>query len=287
MPPPLFDTHCHLTLGELSAQPDEVWRRARAQGVGHAVVVGIDAETSRAVQAFVRGRPGLSCSVGVHPHSAGAAQEEDFAALAGLCRAEDVVAVGETGMDLYRNRSTPAQQVASLRRHVELALDHDLPLVLHLRHAYREAAAVLEEYSGSPLRAVVHCFTGTEADLSPYVEWGYFISFSGVLTYANARGLQRAAQVVPLAQCVVETDAPWLAPEPLRGSINEPAHVVHTARKLAELRQLSFAEMAQLTTANACRLFRLPEREVLARAEDPVPEPEPGPTSRSSTRKGP
>jgi len=254
----LIDTHCHLTLGELEHQSDEAWSRAREAGVAQAVVVGIDRATSQRVADHVRDRDGLFGTVGIHPNSTREVQPGDFEEIRRLGAEPKVVALGETGMDLYRRHSDAQTQRLSLLRHAELALEVDLPLVLHIRDAYREAAEALESFAGRGGRAVVHCFTGGPDDLQPYVEWGFCISFSGVVTFPSAPLVQQAACQVPIGQCLVETDAPWLAPAPHRGKTNEPAFVVHTARHLAELHRVSFEEMSAATTANARRLFRLP-----------------------------
>ena len=256
--PGLVDTHCHLTLGALAEQAAEAWQRARQNGVVQAVVIGIDGETSRQALEFVTDRNGLSASVGIHPNSTAKVTSDEFDNIVALADAPDVVAIGETGVDLYRRHSDLATQRRSLEQHAELALEKDLPLVLHIRDAYAEAAEILEPYAARGVRAVVHCFTGRPENLSPYLEWGFCIAFGGVLTYPNAPEVREAAARVPLGQCLVETDAPWLAPVPHRGKINEPAYVVHTAAELARIHGVTDEEMAQRTSANARRLFRLP-----------------------------
>jgi TatD DNase family protein len=259
--PPLVDTHCHLYLGELAHDVDGSWARARASGVVAAVVPAVDGASSRAVVELVAARERLFAAVGVHPNESANCGESDFAAIAALARAgrsNKVVAIGETGLDLYRDRASLDVQRASLARHAELALECDLPLVLHVRAAFAPAAEALEPFARRGLRAVLHCFDGGAGDLRPFVEWGFFVSFSGLLTFPKRDDLREAARAAPLDRLVVETDAPFLAPVPQRGRPNEPAFVAHTARRLAETRGLAFEEMAAVTTANAARLFRLP-----------------------------
>jgi TatD DNase family protein len=255
----LIDTHCHLTYGKLGEDADGAWARARDAGVVQAVVVGIDAASSRELVGFVAEREGLHCSVGIHPNAAGAAELEDLEVIAELARAPGVVAIGETGIDLYRERASLERQVGFLKRQVEIALAAGLPVILHVRDAYPETIEVLEPFVGRGLRAVVHCFAGGPEELSPFVAWGFLISFSGVLTYPSAQRLREAARQAPRELCVVETDAPWLAPAPHRGATNEPAFVRHTAEALAEVWGISSAETAAITTANARRFFGLPE----------------------------
>jgi len=227
-------------------------------GVTQAVVVGIDADTSGEVVDFVGCRRGLFAAVGIHPNESGKATDAAFDRIARLARDERVVAVGESGIDLYWRDAAPECQVRWLERHAELSLACGKPLVLHLRDAFAEARAVLEPFARRGLRAVVHCFTGGPGDLHPFVGWGFLVSFSGILTYPKAAALRSAAALVPLEQCLVETDAPWLAPAPRRGDTNEPALVVHTARALAEARGVQLSEIASATTANARRFFSLP-----------------------------
>ncbi|MSR74918.1 MAG: TatD family deoxyribonuclease [Planctomycetes bacterium] len=247
----LFDTHCHLTLGELAPDGTAAWERARADGVTEALVVGIDAATSTAVLAFVHAHENLWAAVGIHPNDTGAATAADFETIRSLAADSRVRAIGETGLDFYRDTSAAAVQETSLRWHSELALELGKPLVLHIREAYAPTAKVIEPYVSRGLRAVLHCFGGNPQDLHPFLEWGFFISFSGIITYPKGENVRAAAREVPIERCLVETDAPWLAPVPFRGKRNEPAHVVHTARELARVKGLAEADVFRQTTANA------------------------------------
>lgn len=253
-----FDTHCHLTLGALEECADEAWARARGAGVSQAMVVGICARTSRTVVEWVRERPGLFASVGVHPNEASRARPGDLDELRRLAGEERVVAIGETGIDLYWKEATLEDQQRWLDAQATLARELDLPLVLHLRDGFAEGAEVLEPHFGAGLRALVHCFTGGPDDLEPWVGWGAAISLSGVVTYPKAKALREAAARVPDELLLVETDAPWLAPTPHRGGRNEPAYVVRVAEEIARVRGRSLAEIARLTTENARRILRVP-----------------------------
>jgi TatD DNase family protein len=257
--PALIDTHCHLYLGELAAEGAAAWARAQAAGVIQAVVPAIDAESSRRTLALVAGHAGLFAAVGIHPNETAAATPADFAAIEAAASGAKVVAIGETGLDCYRERASLDQQRASLERHAELALARDLPLVLHIRQAFAPAAATLAPFAQRGVRAVLHCFDGGPAQLHPFLEWGFHVSFSGILTYPKRDDLRAAALEVPLDRLLIETDAPFLAPVPKRGRPNEPAFIVHTAERLAELRDMTLPELAAATTANARRCFRLPE----------------------------
>jgi len=256
MTAPVFDTHCHLTYGDLGDQAEQAWQRAREAGVCGAVLIGIDVESSREVTGWVKDKSDLWCSVGIHPNSTAAAGVDDLSSIRELTSHPRVVAVGETGLDTYWDDAPLPTQIASLEGHAELALETGLPLVLHLRDAFPEARATLAPFAGRGLRAVVHCFTGGPEDLSPFLDWGFMISFSGILTYSGAGRLREAARKVPLDQCLVETDAPWLTPAPHKTSdLNEPAFIVHTVKKLASALKLPRDEVAHATTRNAHRFF--------------------------------
>ncbi len=253
----LIDTHCHLTYGALEADPGGAWDRARAAGVDAAVVVAIDAASAPAVLEFVAGRPELRAAVGIHPNEVGEAQPGDMERIAELAAHPEIVAIGESGLDTYWDRAPLDLQRRYLVRHVELALESDLPLILHLRDTYPLAAEILEPYYQDGLRGVIHCFAGEADEADPFIEWGWPISFSGILTYPRAENVRQAARRTPLAQCLVETDAPWLTPRGHGKVDNEPAFVVSTAQRLAQVKDLHFDEVAAATTSNAREVFGL------------------------------
>lgn len=258
MTPTVFDTHCHLTYGDLGEQADAAWSRARDAGVCGAVLIGIDAASSHEVTRWVADKDDVWCSVGIHPNGTAKADRTDLEVIRKLADRPRVVALGETGLDTYWDDAPLEAQVPSLAAHADLALQLDLPLVLHLRDAFPQAKEVLQPYARRGLRAVIHCFTGGPNDLQPFLDWGFMISFSGILTYSGAKSVRDAAALVPIDQCLIETDAPWLPPAPHKTSdLNEPAFIVLTARKLAEVKKTPFDELAAATTANARRFFRL------------------------------
>lgn len=253
----LFDTHCHLTYGALADDPDAVWERARAAGVVGAVVVAIDAATAPRVLAFVERHDDLWAAVGIHPNEAAAAVDGDLERIAELCDHPRVVAVGESGLDSYWDRAPIELQETLLDRHVELALARDLPLILHIRDEYPRAARRLESAAADGLRGVVHCFAGAAEEAAPFRDWGWPISFSGILTYPQADNVRAAARATPLDQCLVETDAPWLTPRGRGRDANEPAYVAATAERLAAIHGIDVEQLAAITTANARRVFGL------------------------------
>lgn len=254
----LIDTHTHLLMRELGEDPAAAAARACESGVTGMISIGIDRESSRATVALARELEGVWAAVGIHPNETANAADADWNALREMAGAPEVVAIGESGIDLYRDRSSLEVQRRWLERHAELALEVELPLVLHVRDGFGPVRETLPPFVERGLRGVMHCFGGGPEDLQPFVDWGFLISFAGNLTYKSAEPLREAAALVPRGQCAVETDAPFLAPVPKRGKPNEPAYVVHTARKLAEIWGVSFEEAAARTTDNARRFFKLP-----------------------------
>jgi TatD DNase family protein len=259
--PSLFDSHCHLGYAELEQDPSAAWERATQAGVREAVVVAIDADSAPRILELVQAQRGLWAAVGIHPNETAQATEEHWARICELVQHPSVVAVGESGLDFYWERASEQVQRSWLDRHIELALSRDQPLVLHIRDAYPQAAAALESVS-KELKGIVHCFAGAGDEADPFIEWGWPISFSGILTYGGAENVREAARRTPLAQCLVETDSPWLSPAAHRGKPNEPAFVAATARRLAEVKEVSFEQIAQITTANARRVFGLPQEPI-------------------------
>jgi len=259
--PALVDSHCHVAEPEFDADRADVLQRAAANGVSTLVCVGATgpAQTNARALALV-GRQGpveIVATVGVHPHHASTADDAAFALLERLARAPGVVAIGETGLDFHYNFSPPAAQRAAFARTVALARAVGLPLVVHVREAHVEAAELLGAEGAAAVGGVIHCFTGGRDDARRYLDLGFHISVAGVVTFKNADALRAAVRAVPRDRLLVETDAPYLAPVPHRGRRNEPAHVRVVAEAVAAVRGEPFAAVAEATTANACRLFRL------------------------------
>lgn len=253
----LIDAHCHLERSDY-AEVEAILDRARAAGLVHAVVVGQfqgPGDWGNALEVAAAHPDFLSPTLGIHPHEAARATEEDFATLERTCAQPEVRAVGEAGLDYYYDRSPREVQAQVFRRQCALARSLDKPLVVHVRDAHEECDAILREEGIR--RGVIHCFTGDTAAARRYLDLGFHISLSGVITYKKTEALQDAVRFTPLDRLMVETDSPFLAPVPHRGRKNEPAHVVETARKLAELKGVSLEELAAATTATTSGLFGL------------------------------
>ena len=256
--PPLFDTHAHLHFPDLAADLDEVLARARAAGVVGMVTIGTDRETNPAAVALAERLPVVHATVGIHPHDAADATDADFEAMEALARGSaKVVALGEMGLDFFRNLSPPDVQAAVFRRQLDMARRLGKPVVLHVRDAHDEALAILAEERVRDVGGVMHCFSADVAVARRCLDLGLFISLAGPVTYKNPRALPDVARFVPEDRLVVETDCPYLPPEPHRGRRNEPAHVSLTATRVAELRGAHPDALAAAMTANAARLFRV------------------------------
>jgi len=252
----LVDSHCHLDFPDFAAEIDAVVDRARAAGIGRMVTIGTRVRRSREVRAIAERFDDVFCSVGTHPHNAG---EERDVTLAELLREADhpkVVAIGEAGLDYHYDNAPREDQHAGFRLHIAAARETGLPLVIHAREADDDVAAILEDESAKGgFRFVLHCFTAGPDLARRAVALGGYVSFSGILTFKTGAPLRDIAKELPADRLLVETDAPYLAPNPWRGKRNEPSYVVETARVLAETRGLSPEALAELTTANFFRLF--------------------------------
>lgn len=254
----LIDSHCHLTFDGLIENVEAVLARATAEGVRRCITVGTDAADSGAAIALARRFDNVWATAGVHPHEAARTDEQTWSDLAELAVAGQVVAVGETGLDYHYDLSDRASQQRAFARQIVLAEERELPLVIHCRQAVDDALSILAEHSQHPARGVFHCFTGTRSEVLRILDAGWHVSLSGIVTFKNAAELREAARAIPLDRLLIETDAPYCSPEPVRKTRpNEPALLTHSCRFLAELYGLSPTELAARCNATARRLFGL------------------------------
>ena len=253
--PDLFDTHAHLHFPGFDEDRDAVLARARAAGVRRMVTIGTDGETSRAALALADRHPDVWATAGVHPHDAAASDEAAQAEVERIAAERRVVAIGEIGLDFFRNLSPPETQERVLRRFLALARRLRKPVVLHCRDAHAEILALLGEERVADVGGIMHCFSGDVAIARRCLDLGLLISLAGPVTYPNARALPDVARFVPGDRLVVETDCPFLPPQGYRGKRNEPAYLTITAARVAELRGEPLDDLAARTTANARRLF--------------------------------
>ena len=253
----LVDSHCHLDFPDFAPDRADVLARARNAGVGLMVTIGTRLSKFAEVRAIAESDPALYCSVGVHPHEAEKEGVGDPAPLLDAAQHPKVVGIGETGLDYFYKHSAPEAQARSFRAHIAAARESGLPLIVHARDADVDTIRILaDEHRAGAFPGVIHCFTASRDLADHAVALGLYISFSGILTFKNARDIQETARALPLERILVETDAPYLAPMPNRGKRNEPAYVAHTAAFLAKLRGDTAARIADATTENFFRLFR-------------------------------
>jgi len=255
--PTLIDTHCHIQTAEFASDVTAVLGRADADGVKALIVVGGAGElsTNDDAVALAEKVSNLYATVGMHPHDAKDVSDEDMRGLQALTKHPSVVAVGETGLDFYYDHSPRQVQIDMFGRFIELALATELPIVVHNRDSDRQVADMIRDQGQRDLRGVIHCFTGAEDAAREFLDLGFYISFSGILTFKNAGSLRDVAKWVPLDRILVETDSPYLAPVPKRGQRNEPANVRFVAETLAQVKGLPVAEIAAATCRNATALF--------------------------------
>ncbi len=254
----LVDSHCHLDFPDFEDQLDDVIADARAAGVGAMVTIGTEVARFDRVLAIASAHDDIYCTVGTHPHEAGAEGEKDTGPerLAALAADDKVIGIGETGLDYHYDNAPRAAQKKSFRVHIQAARETGLALIVHSRDADGDTIEILtEEFEKGPFGAVMHCFTAGRGLADAAVGLGFYISFSGILTFKNADAVREIAGAVPADRLLVETDAPYLAPVPKRGKRNEPAYLAHTAAYLADLRGMTPEMLAEQTTANFFRLF--------------------------------
>jgi len=251
----LLDTHCHLNHDRFDGDLDAALARARQAGVRGALVVGWDCASSEAAVALAREHADLFAAVGVHPHDSADWTAECAARLRTWAADSRVAAIGEIGLDFYRDLAPRAAQERAFRAQLALSDSVGLPVVIHTRESVPETLAILGEEEFANVRGVLHCWSGTAAEAERAVELGYYLGFGGVLTFKNAADVREVARQAPVERLLVETDAPYLAPVPHRGHRNEPAYVAEVAAALAASRGLETLALIEQTGENARRLF--------------------------------
>jgi TatD DNase family protein len=263
----LVDSHCHLDFPDFQGELDSIVSRARDAGLIRMVTISTRVRRHGDVLAVAERFPDVFCSVGTHPHHAHEELDLSSADLAARTQHPKVVAIGEAGLDYHYDNSPRHAQERGFRNHIAAARETGLPLVIHSREADDDMARILEEEMGEgTFPAVLHCFTGSQDLARRAITLGLFISFTGIVTFKKSDELRLIAASLPADRFLIETDAPYLAPGGFRGKRNEPAYVVETAKVLAEVRGVSYAELASQTTANFFRLFQKVPRPAAAAA---------------------
>ena len=256
---PLFDSHCHLTWEEEKHSVADTIQRAHSQGVDRFLCVAIDLESAKRCAAIANQYQEVFASIGIHPNDVGAIEQlpQLLSQLQSQVTEHGYVAIGETGLDFFRDWAQPEAQIQSLKAHLELAAQLDLPIILHCRAAIQEMLPILQEY-GPNRKGVMHCYSEGPEHIEALLELGLHISFAGNVSYPKSEALRQACRLVPLDRILLETDAPFLAPQPMRGKRNEPGFLPHTLQCLAEAMEVDSEKLAAATFQNACQLFRIP-----------------------------
>ena len=262
------DSHAHLDFPDYEADLNDVLARAQAAGVRYVITIGIDLESSRKAVALAQTHPNVYATVGFHANYCAKATEEGWREMQQLARQPKVVGIGETGLDFFRDGAPRELQAQWFHKQLDLAESLHLPIIIHNRDASDECLALLEGLGRRPIFGVMHCFSASEAHAKRFLELGLYASFAGQLTYPSATALRETARTIPVEKVLIETDCPFLVPEPLRAELfekgrkgekprNEPAHVVYTARKLAEIHKLTAEDVGRITSLNAYQVFRV------------------------------
>lgn len=253
----LIDSHSHLEMPEFRRDLTDVIQRAKASGVEYIFTVGTEKKDwNRAIE-IAHSHPSVYAILGVHPHNAREIDEETYPTLRKLCADDKVRAYGEIGLDFYRNLSPREVQLKRFREQIQFARELGLPIVVHDREAHKETLEILKSEKAENCGGIIHCFSGDYEMAKACIEMGFFISIPGSITFKSAERFQEVIKQIPLQSLLIETDAPFLAPVPFRGKRNEPSYVRYTAQKIAEIKKVSFEKLAEVTTENALRVYRL------------------------------
>ncbi len=256
MSPVFIETHAHLDFHQYDGQRENVVRRASESGVEKIINIGINLETSLASIALAEEYENIYAAVGIHPHDADAAAESDIEDIKKLYQHPKVVAIGEVGLDFYRNYSRQDKQRKLFRMFLDWSFELGLPLIIHSRAAEDELLSIIKSKARSGWKGVVHCFAGDEKTADTVLELGFLISFTGNITFKNFRSAP-VVRHIPIEKFLLETDCPFMAPEPHRGKRNEPAYIQYVAQKIADMKNISVSEVSKITSRNARSLFNL------------------------------
>jgi TatD DNase family protein len=252
----LIDSHAHLEMPDFKKDLEAVIQRANESGVKYIFTVGTEKKDWKRALEIADSHPLIYAILGVHPHNAKEIDSQTYPVLKELCKKEKVKAYGEIGLDFFRNLSPREIQLKRFREQIGLAKELKLPIVVHDREAHQETLEILKSEKAEECGGIIHCFSGDDEMARICIDMGFYISIPGSITYKNADRLKEIVRNIPLESLLVETDAPFLTPEPFRGKRNEPSYVRYTVQKVAEVKKISFEEVAEVTTENALRVYR-------------------------------
>ncbi len=253
----LIDTHAHLEMPEFKKDLEAVIQRAKESGVEYIFTVGTEKKDWKRALEIADAHPSIYAILGVHPHHAKEIDDQTYPTLRELSRNGKVKAYGEIGLDFFRNLSPQDIQLMRFREQIGLAKELGLPVVIHDREAHEETLEILKSEKAEECGGIIHCFSGDYEMAKACLDMGFLISIPGSITFKNAEGFREIVRRIPLESLLVETDAPFLTPVPFRGKRNEPSYVRYTAQKVAEIKKVSFEKVAEVTTENALRVYRM------------------------------
>ena len=253
----LIDSHAHLEMPDFKKDLEAVIQRAKESGVEYIFTVGTEKKDWKRALEIANSHPTIYAILGVHPHNAKEIDDQTYPLLRELCRDKKIRALGEMGLDFFRNLSPREFQLRRFREQIGLAKELGLPIVVHDREAHQETLEILKSENAEECGGIIHCFSGDYEMAKVCMDMGFYISIPGSMTFKNAGRFREIVKRIPLESLLVETDAPFLTPEPFRGKRNEPGYVRYTAEKLAEIKKVSFEQVAEATTKNALRVYRL------------------------------
>ena len=253
----LIDSHAHLEMPEFKRDLEAVIQRAQDSGVGYIFIVGTEKRDWKRALEIANAHPSIYVILGVHPHNAKEIDDKTYPILRELCRDRKVKGYGEIGLDFFRNLSPRDVQLKRFREQVGLAKELQLPIVVHDREAHQETLEILKSEKAEECGGIIHCFSGDYEMAKECIDIGFCISIPGSITFKNAERFREIVKRLPLESLLVETDAPFITPEPFRGKRNEPSYVKYTAQKVAEIKKVSFEKVAEVTTENALQIFKL------------------------------
>ena len=251
----LIDTHAHLDFKDYTEDREEVFKRAKKAGVEKIVNIGADLEGSRRAVELAEKYDFIYAAVGIHPHEADTVNEQSLAEIKSLARSEKVKAIGECGLDFYYDNSPREVQKEAFKKELELAEELKLPAVIHSREAAEQTFEILDNSADFSANLIFHCYAYGPKEIEEVIKRDYYAAFGGLITFNNAKGIRQALKKMPLDRILLETDAPYLTPEPHRGKRNESAYLEHIVKKAAEIKEISVEKMAEITTENAERLY--------------------------------
>ncbi|HHT9130266.1 MAG TPA: TatD family hydrolase [Candidatus Brocadiaceae bacterium] len=257
----IIDTHAHLDFPDYKSDLESVLSRAKQADVGCIINVGTNLASSRKSITLANRFNNVYASIGVHPHDASHVTEQDWQILESLAKESKVVAIGETGLDYYRNRSPHEDQQRVFHKHLALAKANNLPVIIHCRDASGDCLKILDEHKNGALKGVVHCFSGTREMAKKCIDMGLYVSFAGPITFSNANNLREVAKSIPVERLLLETDSPFLSPQPKRGERNEPSYLSFIIPVLADIYGLSLKDIERITTFNAYKVFGIGKTE--------------------------